>query len=658
MRKDIEGDPCPPQSDLECQIAATGGSEYRVHMAWTVLALAIAYGYIGIVVDVPQFYHARQRPFVMDWQFLKTFLDYPGGPTDALGAFLVQFYAYPWTGALVLTIIFAGIFFVTKTVLVSFGTSRGNLLAIVPGVFAFILVCRNMTIVPICTILLAILFFRLYIRLRPVNGILQFLTISALSVLVYYVAAGGVLLFVILCTLDLLRARKWLAAAASFSTGVALPYLFRWLIYEPDLLALYLRNAPIESRWQIYEPHLLGLYLRIAPVGEGIAAIGTVSLLLYIALWLYVPVATMFVAAGPPRWGVNIWGRLKAGSSRWRTAARVSFVLLIACALAAPVAMKSHHRDWTVADRMIDHGRWDEALAIIPTLPVQSPLVSHLANRALFHVGHLSGEMFNYPQYENAGVLLLDGEQFDSIPRVDNKRSNIYFDLGMLNRSERWAQEAATIQGEMPLIMKRLAIINLAKARPGAATDFIATLRKTPFQRRWARDMEQKLKDDKSSEHNTKVQSLRAKMLKKDYIGEWTPEERFKQCLAANPKNKMAFEYLMAQYLITRHPEKLVAELARLDDFDYTGIPRHYEEAILFYMKATGAVPAELDGRRIRPETCNRFKEFLKIYTENHDDMNKARKALAPQFGDTYWFFHVFGRSAAAYFAGEEGLCP
>jgi hypothetical protein len=71
-------------------------------------------------------------------------------------------------------------------------------------------------------------------------------------------------------------------------------------------------------------------------------------------------------------------------------------------------------------------------------------------------------------------------------------------------------------------------------------------------------------------------------------------------------------------------------------------------------VKATGTIPAELKGRRIRPETCNRFYEFLKIYTKNRSDMEMARKVLAPQFGDTYWFFHIFGRSAAAQFDGKE----
>jgi hypothetical protein len=66
-----------------------------------------------------------------------------------------------------------------------------------------------------------------------------------------------------------------------------------------------------------------------------------------------------------------------------------------------------------------------------------------------------------------------------------------------------------------------------------------------------------------------------------------TTGEPIDQTLAAllkrNPRNKMAFEYLMACYLVTGQVDKIVANVGKLREFGYERIPPLYEEAILIY---------------------------------------------------------------------------
>ena len=116
----------------------------------------------------------------------------------------------------------------------------------------------------------------------------------------------------------------------------------------------------------------------------------------------------------------------------------------------------------------------------------------------------------------------------------------------------------------------------------------------------------------------------------------------------------MAFEYLMAHYLLTRQADKVAANLGRLDDFNYPHMPQHYQEALWAYLRATADSPQPgLDltvaKGRLQQQTYQRFKDFNRIVAEHLDDPETARQALTPEYGDTYWFFDLFGHSAAAF---------
>jgi hypothetical protein len=106
--------------------------------------------------------------------------------------------------------------------------------------------------------------------------------------------------------------------------------------------------------------------------------------------------------------------------------------------------------------------------------------------------------------------------------------------------------------------------------------------------------------------------------------------------LQDNPSNKMVFEYLMAYYLLTRQTSKIAEHLPRLGELGYARIPRHYEEALAVHSAATREpVP-------VRPETIKRFKAFSQQYAPLKDRKDVAVRRLAPQFGDSYFYYHVF----------------
>ena len=136
-------------------------------------------------------------------------------------------------------------------------------------------------------------------------------------------------------------------------------------------------------------------------------------------------------------------------------------------------------------------------------------------------------------------------------------------------------------------------------------------------------------------------------MLRKDYVGDWSTEQILQQCLEANPSNRMAFEYLLAHYLLTSDMEGFASVAPRLKDF-YPELPTHVQEALLGFRNEIGSLPPGIDGSAIDAETESRFQSFLSIWTQRQNGPpEEAWKALEPGFGGTWWFFYIFGRTAA-----------
>jgi len=106
----------------------------------------------------------------------------------------------------------------------------------------------------------------------------------------------------------------------------------------------------------------------------------------------------------------------------------------------------------------------------------------------------------------------------------------------------------------------------------------------------------------------------------------------------------MAFEYLMACYLVTGRVDKIVENVDRLGDLGYARIPTLYEEAILIHygIQGKGAPPARLN---ISPDTLRRYERFAQIRNSmGPQNQQAAFNLLIREFGTSYFFYYSFGR--------------
>ena len=287
---------------------------------------------------------------------------------------------------------------------------------------------------------------------------------------------------------------------------------------------------------------------------------------------------------------------------------------------------------------------WPEALAAAHRHPTNNFYVVHAANQALYHTGRLGYDMFSYPQHPNTLFL-----PFKKTTEGHWQRFDTYIDLGFISRAEHSLTTSLAEFGKRPMILKRLALVNIIKDNLDTARIYLVALSKTLFDADWANDYLNRFEQAPDSVANKRVQYLRRSMAEKDY-GHlfFINEELLLDLLEKNRQNQMAFEYLMTKYLFDRRLDKFMQNLSRLDDFNYSEIPRLYEEAVILYIlnKGKGTV-VDLQGRRISRQSHQRFDDFNRTLRHYGGDKQAAFNELWKNYGDSYLFYFMYGFSGA-----------
>lgn len=297
----------------------------------------------------------------------------------------------------------------------------------------------------------------------------------------------------------------------------------------------------------------------------------------------------------------------------------------------------------------IDRQQWAHALKVAPQLQFTEPsrdLVLALfdIHRALYESGRLGDEQFAFPQKQGFPMLPADKGLYAQGQCV----VEVMLDLGHVNYAERWAYESMELGGERPRLLATLALIHRLKGQSMAAHIYFNRLRQDPTQEALARHVAQWIDDDAALRRDAQAARAMTNMVITDRPGYYLSTEALLfMALQANSQNRMAFEYLMAHYLVEVQLDKFAGLLPRLGEFKYEAIPRHYEEALLLAQHLHPGKTITIPGKTIRPETRARFASFLDIQQKYHNDSAMLRVELEKELGATYWYYYVFSESAS-----------
>jgi len=364
-------------------------------------------------------------------------------------------------------------------------------------------------------------------------------------------------------------------------------------------------------------------------------------------LYLLVPLVSLMLVFGRPIAGRSKFSWLKKGNFSWYFRKNKfrhiieSLAPFVVAGAAVFFSYSNEIKTYHEVDYYVFHKMWPQALAAARRYPTNNFYVIHSANLALYHTGRLGYDMFSYPQHPDALLLLPQEGTTGYWQRVDT-----YIDLGFISRAEHSLTSILDEYGERPMILKRLALVNIIKGNINVARIYLGALNKTLFDADWAADYLNRLEQTGNPVTNDRIQYLRRSMTEKDYRSLFfINEPLLLDLLEKNRQNRMAFEYLMVWYLLNGQLDKFAQNLERLDDFDYSQIPRLYEEAILYMLNRGKAV--NLHGHRITAESQRRFTDFLNIYNRHGRNENAALKEMKKKYGDSYLFYSLYGFSGA-----------
>lgn len=258
-------------------------------------------------------------------------------------------------------------------------------------------------------------------------------------------------------------------------------------------------------------------------------------------------------------------------------------------------------------------------------------LISYFHNLALYHTGKLPYQLFDYPQKLGVKALYFP---WNSDSRESEYGHFIYEDLGYINEAQRWEFEAMVVWGETAPHLLNLARYNIVNKRPEVARRFINLLKQSLFYRKDAEELEKQLYAGSvpglrmALENNKEHPARFANVIN---IG---PELQY--LCEQDTTNRMAFEYLMSDLLLSNNVVRFVDNLKFIRHFKYPEMPPAYQEALYIYKLGVDGETFSKSGFNVSENTEKRFQRYYSLYK------NRQMQRLKTEFGNTYWYYLNF----------------
>jgi hypothetical protein len=142
---------------------------------------------------------------------------------------------------------------------------------------------------------------------------------------------------------------------------------------------------------------------------------------------------------------------------------------------------------------LADQERWTELINFAKTIDQYDFRINFQVNRAHGNLGDLPDRLFTYPQHLGLSGLFIDPTSMVGSAYLPT--SDLYFDLGYMGESQRYAYEAETLLPNSPRILKRLIMINLIDRNYKLAGQFLKVLDKNILFRDWVGKYEKYVAD-------------------------------------------------------------------------------------------------------------------------------------------------------------------
>jgi hypothetical protein len=289
-------------------------------------------------------------------------------------------------------------------------------------------------------------------------------------------------------------------------------------------------------------------------------------------------------------------------------------------------------------DYLARNERWNEIVRYSENKPPGNYLSLAMLNLSLAKTGQLGNRMFYYDQHGVDGLFLPFNREY--VTAIMG--SEILYHLGLTNASQEYAFESMeTIpnMGKSARVLKRLAETNLINGQYKVSEKYLNILKKTVFYRKWAENIITLLNNEEKINQNAGWAEKRKFAVRNDYFFHIKDIEAvLNRMISEHPGNKIAFEYLMAFYMINKDMGNITRLIPVMEKMEYSRVPVSYQEAVMYIVGLNNEDPFINSPQYVSQDTRRRMKAYADIYSGYPD----AGERLQKRFAGTYWFYIHF----------------
>lgn len=548
------------------------------------------------------FFLEQSQLFLFGKDYFSEVVGFPGGLSQYIGEFCVQFFAYPYVGsfcsALCITLIISGISYLLKKV----GNTQHTLFLFEGGIAFFLflnLLDLNFLFKGIIAYLFCIGSLMIYINIR--DFWFRQLMAAVLTLFLFVVAGPASVIFVLTaCVIELKRngidrGKSFLLLVLMLLLGIVCyqqGYIVSFQYFKPDAF---------------YHPKLLALWTMYVP-------------------WLLLPIAV----------GINPLLD-KLGGNRTRNSLVVVFQLFLLGAVSYFVLPKFDDYKSLAVKGMNYHamrGEWQKITDYCRENKVKDFLCLNYQNLALAEQGMLADSLLYYRQNGRIGLFV----DWNKISFVAMTLQEICYRYGDIAGARRYAFEGnvCSFTRGFPQTLIMLVRTNLILGEYQIAEKYINFLSKTFVYKNWANEQRRYLYNPKAIEESAEYKEKLYTLDIPDHLLAW---HDFTILSDTHKEDKKLRDYILCSCLLEKNLTEFMNALQYFCKGDDAGrLPTVYQEAI---MACSLKYPEVLDTYAVLPEMKERFEKYVDIYNSTWD--NRERKEWTGlYFVDSYWFYYHF----------------
>ena len=500
------------------------------HILYTLLFGVAVLLFFGLAYPHHLHYQEQYQLFLFDSTYMWEMVKLPGGIADLLGRFCTQFFLYAWVGAAMIALLLSVVQLLTLR-LASWGWLYG--LSFVPSFLLWMfLLDENALLGGVWAVLLTLLASWLFDKVfsdssereqaRPKRGWMRLLLLIAAIPILYWIVGPVCVLFFLL---QAIRPSYPSPLTPHLSPLTSYPLIALIALAVMPIILSHFLPVPASDLW-------FGIHYHRYPT--------VVPLLLWAATF------SIFVLTIIPRAIHHFTPSFGGGRGK------VSLALVAIC-MGYLVWQNSNFKAEKVMqyDFLATHQLWNRILDTIDAEKPKNQIGVTVQNLALAMRGMLLDHMFDYNQ--NGILGLLPDVQTDATSPMPTAEA--FYQLGMINVAQRTvfeAQEAILDFQKSGRCYKRLAQTNLINGQYEVARKYLTALQKTLFYRDWANETLLLLGNEEAIAKHPEYGRLRQFAYKDNfYFSDHVTSEMLKTLYFNNTDNHMAYQYLLAYYMLT-----------------------------------------------------------------------------------------------------------